>query len=200
MHYKNRNSGLHLFVWGFLLGLLIILGWLCDLMSGSNTLDQLIFGTSLTVGLTLSWYLLRDELTMFYLRVSEHVFELHHRVRTAIFFLTGSIVFFLIMYGSRTYILNAFNKMDDVPPEWVLAFEKQCGKPVPPHWFYHHLRNIYQYCLFFGGIVLGVTFDSLFLGGTIVYYNKTSEEHYPVKGIVRWLIVALQFYLLQFAW
>lgn len=104
------------------------------------------------------------------------------------------------MYGARTYIIHAFNKMDDVPPEWVLAFEKQCGKPVSPHWFYHHLRNIYQYCLFFGGIVLGVTFDSLVLGGTIIYYNKTNEENYPLKGIIRWLIICLQFFALQWIW
>jgi len=183
-HNKNRNSALFFGIWAFLLGLLVVLGWICELMTGSNSLDQLIFGSTLCVGFSLFWYLLRDEITMFYLRVSEHVYELHHKIRIVVFFLAGVIIFFGIMYGSRTFIINAFNKMDDVPPEWVLAFEKQCGKPASPHWFYFHLRNIYQYSLFFGGIVLGVTFDSLVLGGTIVLYNKTNEEEYPIKGIV----------------
>jgi len=139
-HYKNRQSTLFFVIWAFLLGLLIVIGWVGDLMLGSNTLDQVIFGTSISIGFTLTWYALRDELTMFYLWVSEHVFELHQKIRIVVFFLVGVIVFFLIMYGSRTYIIHAFNKMDDVPPEWVLAFEKQCGKPVAPHWFYYHLR------------------------------------------------------------
>jgi len=104
------------------------------------------------------------------------------------------------MYGSKEYITHAFNKMDDVPPEWVLAFERQCGKPSTPHWYYFHLRSIYTFCLFFGGIILGVTFDSLLLGGTIVSYNKTIGEEYPLKGIARWILAVLVFYAFMFGW
>lgn len=118
------------------------------------------------------------------------------KIRIVINLLVSVIVFFLVMYGARTYIISAFNKMDDVPPEWVLAFEKQCGKPTSPHWFYFHLRMIYQYSLFFIGIALGVTFDSLVLGGTIIFFNKTSEENYPLKGILRWLIICAEFLIL----
>lgn len=38
-HYKNRQSNLFFFIWAFLLGLLVVLGWIGDLMMGSNTLD-----------------------------------------------------------------------------------------------------------------------------------------------------------------
>jgi len=104
------------------------------------------------------------------------------------------------MLGSRAYIIKAFNDLDDVPPEWVLAFEKQCGKARHPHWFYLHLRNIYGLGLFFGGIVLGVTFDSLFLGGTIVQHNKTTEDNWPLYGVVRWIILSIFWYGSYWLW
>lgn len=66
-HYKNRQSSLFFVIWAFFLGVVIVLGWLGDLMLGSNSLDQVIFGTSISIGFTLTWYLLRDELTMFFL-------------------------------------------------------------------------------------------------------------------------------------
>jgi len=49
-------------------------------------------------------------------------------------------------------------------------------------------------------MILGVTFDSLVLGGTIIFYNKTSEENFPLKGILRWLIICIEFFALQYAW
>ena len=54
------------------------------------------------------------------------------------------------------------------------------------------------------GVTLGVTVDSLFLGGTIVDFNKTLEVEagalFPVKGVMRWMIAGLQFYGLAGLW
>lgn len=61
-HNHNRNSPVIFFAFGALLGLVIILGWVSEIMTGSNSLDQVLFGTSLSLGFTLTWYLLRDEL------------------------------------------------------------------------------------------------------------------------------------------
>lgn len=104
------------------------------------------------------------------------------------------------MYGSRAYIIKAFNDLDDVPPEWVLAFEKQCGKARHPHWFYLHLRNIYGLGLLFGGIILGVTVDSLLLGGTIIASTKTNEDNWPLLGVVRWIILGIFWFGIGWLW
>lgn len=55
------------------------------------------------------------------------------------------------------------------------------------------------------GSVLGVVFDSLLLGGTIINYNKTNMadedgRNFPLKGFLRWAIVVLQFFIIKLAW
>lgn len=66
-HNHNRSSPIIFFVFGSLLGLVILLGWFSEIMTGSNSLDQVLFGSSLSIGFTLVWYLLRDELQKYYL-------------------------------------------------------------------------------------------------------------------------------------
>ncbi len=61
-HHLNRNSPLVFTIWGLLLGLVIVLGWFSEIMTGSNSFDQVLFGSSLSIGFTFTWYLLRDEL------------------------------------------------------------------------------------------------------------------------------------------
>lgn len=38
------------------------------------------------------------------------------------------------------------------------------------------------------------------LGGTIVFYNKTSDENFNLKGALRWVICIAEFYALKYAW
>lgn len=77
-HNRNRQSNVVFAIYGALLGFLMILGWINELMTGSNSIDQLLFGTSVSLGFTLLCYVFRDAMTGYFLRVSEHVFELHH--------------------------------------------------------------------------------------------------------------------------
>jgi heme A synthase len=139
-HNKNRHSSFFFALSSILLGFLVILGWVYDMLMGANTFDQVVFGTSISVGFTVVLYALRDEMSVYFIQVSEHVYEMNHKIRILAFFLIGTIFFIVIMYGARTYIIYEFNRMEDVPPEWVQAFEQQCGKPMVPHWFYYHLR------------------------------------------------------------
>ncbi len=74
-----------------------------------------------------------------------------------------------------------------------------------PAFYYLHLKNTYGYMLLFFGTILGVTFDSLVLGGTMINYNKTNEIveeqfNFPLKGFLRWGITVLQCYIIKFAW
>ena len=107
-----------------------------------------------------------------------------------------------MIFGSKGIVEYYFNQMGDIPPKWIEEYLHECDKLVHPSFFYLHLHTIYTYAFLLLGCVLGVTADSVFMDGTIIDYNKTLEMEkgnsiIPFKGIFRWAIVALQFYILK---
>lgn len=174
-HPRNRRSPTAAKIGMAILAVVMIFGWIHELISGGNSLDQIVFGTSLGFGMVFTWYLMRNVVSIFFLKVSEQVDDISEKIRVIVFGVVAILVAILLGYLCRWYTIREFNIMDDVPPEWVLEYERECGRVQHPAWFYLHLQNIYRYLLFFLGTSLGVVFDSLVLGGTIVTYNKTHE-------------------------
>lgn len=204
-HFTHRRNRTLQLVFAIALAVVVVLGWLAEIMGGSNSLDQVLLGSSLGLGICLSWYLLRDELSIFFIRISEQVEFWSEKIWVIVYFLVGIAITLILMLWAHYWVIAEFNKAKDVPPEWVLIYEQKCGKVKHPTFYYLHLKNTYAYMLLFLGCILGVTFDSLVLGGTMINYNKTNEIteeqfNFPIKGFLRWGITVLQCILIKTVW
>jgi len=188
-------------VTGVLLSMVVVFGWIEEMAIGSNSLDQVILGSSIGIAICFTWFMLRDEASVLFIKLSEHVEFWQEKLRVIIFTIVCLIIFFVTAFFAHYWVIHMFNKAEDVPPDWVLEYENQCGRVKHPAFYYLHLQRIYNYLFFFVGVVLGVTIDSLLLGGTIVNYNIHNEMDMSIKGLRglgRWLIAIGIWYLCQF--
>ena len=80
-----------------------------------------------------------------------------------------------MIFISKWYCERQFDLMQEIPPQWVEEYQRECDQSIHPSWFYLHLSRIYMFAFLWLGCTLGVLADSMFLGGTIVDYNKTLE-------------------------
>ena len=58
---------------GILMGMMVLFSWFSEIITGSNSIDQVLLGSSLGVGFCMLWYLLRDEICILFIQVSEQV-------------------------------------------------------------------------------------------------------------------------------
>ena len=182
-----------------------MIGWFSEVGTGANSWDQVIFGTSLGLDFIFMWYVLRDDLCIYFIRVTEQCREGYEKLRAIIFLVVSIVIYLIAVLVSRWFAIKRFNDFHEVPPEWVDEYERMCGKLTHPSWFYLHLQNIYAYSFFFLGTVIGVVIDHFLLGGTIINYNKTSTvdgdgENIPWKGMIRTIIAGVILYGFKFLW
>ena len=204
-HFKFRNNTFCISFWVFALLGAIMIGWFAEVGTGANSWDQVIFGTSLGLGFIFTWYVLRDDLCIFFIRVTEQCREGYEKFRAIVFLVVSIVVYLVAVLFSRWFSINRFNEFENVSPLWVDEYESMCGKLTHPSWFYLHLQNIYAYSFFFLGTVVGVVIDHFLLGGTIINYNKTSPvdgdgENIPWKGMCRTIIAGVILYGFKFLW
>lgn len=121
-HPKNRVNTTLLSFSAAVITVITLLSWVNEMMSGSNSLDQVIFGTSLGLGMCFTWYMLRDDVCVYYLKISEHADHISEWINVIFFALFGTGIAFGLWFASKWYVNREFNKMDDVPPEWVLEY------------------------------------------------------------------------------
>ena len=57
-HYKNRDNAMCSILTSILLGMLVLFSWFSEVITGSNSIDQVLLGSSLGVGFCMLWYLL----------------------------------------------------------------------------------------------------------------------------------------------
>jgi hypothetical protein len=109
-HHKNRANPLWQLVWAITLAVVVVLGWLAEIMGGSNSFDQVLLGSSLGMGICFSWYLLRDELSIFFIRISEQVEFWSEKILVILYFFGGLAITLALMLSAHYWVISEFNK------------------------------------------------------------------------------------------
>ena len=160
---------------------------------GSHSLDQVILGVSFGMSLALMMYVFKDFLVIQFLKISETIFSR----KTVLIILASGFIVCVLDFFLCSYLITRATKQ--IPQEWISNYIAQCGEIQEPAFYNKHRSNVYLYNFLFYTPLFAACIDSLFLNGTIIDHNQTSEEG-PIKGMTRWLICGVQFYMLKTTW
>jgi hypothetical protein len=163
---------------------------------GVNTFDQVLFAMTLGYGFfCIVYYYFRDAACESLLKSSEKMVP---SSRVMLSCLGYSAMLAVAAIGIRIYYYY-MTKGFTVNPKWKSNHLDDCGHLGFPSFFDKELFFAYKFVYLAIGVMVGIGFDSLVLGGTRVDYNqlRTSEDRNPTVGFILRLVITIAWVLLS---
>lgn len=150
---------------------------------GINTLDQVFYGMFLAYGIfCVVYFFVKDWAIHRYILISEKMIPVSKIVITSV---QQIILIVLLIIVARIYY--AFQTSGfTVNPHWKSEHADKCKILSFPGFFDKEMGRIYNFLFLDLGIIIGLVFDSLILGGTRVDYNqlRESEDRNSLVGFI----------------
>ena len=191
---KERDFGF--WVWVTFIIFTVFLISYAAMYLGINTLDQVVYAMCLGYGLfCVVYFYLKDWAVQRYILVSEKMIPSSQVIVNLV---QQVVLVVLLIVGVR--ILYYFQIQDfTVNPNWKSEHFDECGILPFPAFFDKEMSLTYNFLYLDLGIVVGLAFDSLVLGGTRTDFNqlRTSEERSPILGFVFRFLITVGWILLN---
>jgi len=187
-YMKDKNNDFKFWVYLSLVFYLVFLIAYAGMYIGAQTLDQVLFAMCLGYGFfCILYYFHKDSACERIVKVSEKMLP---NSKTLGYFLIHLIFMGVLLIIARVFYHFQIKDFT-VNPGWKSEHYDQCGLLTFPSFFDKEMLYAYNFAYLFFGIALGLTFDSIVLGGTRVDYNQVreSEDRKPfIAFIIRFLV------------
>lgn len=194
-YQKTKANDFSYWMYLALLIFLVFMIAFSDMYLGINSFEQVFLAMNLGYGLfCVMYYYFKDGATDRAIKVSERIVS----TQKVILYFVLNLVFIVIGLIVAKVIYHYLVKDFYVNPKWQAQHFKNCGELPAISFFDKELTFVYQFLFLSLGVQLGITIDSILLGGTKVDYNqlRKSEDRNPLVGFIVRLIITVAWVLL----
>ncbi|CAI2366914.1 unnamed protein product [Moneuplotes crassus] len=155
---------------------------------GINTIDQVFYAMFLGHGIfCVSYFFIKDWAIERYVLISELMIPVSQIVITVLQQIVLIIILIVVIRVYYGFQVSGFT----VNPHWKSEHVDKCKLLPFPGFFDKEMGRVYNFLFLDLGVIVGIAFDSLLLGGTRVDYNqlRESEDRNSLVGFIfRYLI------------
>ena len=189
-YQKLKNNDMSYWIWLTLVIFIVFLVSYASMYVGSNSLDQVLFALTLGYGLfCVYYYYFKDMVCERAILVSEKMME----TSKILMYICIHILLMVVFVLASRYYYSVKTKDYVVNPEWIEEHKKQCGSLKFPSFFDKEMLYIYRFIYLDLGLAIGITLDSLLLGGTRVDFNhpRKSDNSLPIVAFLIRFVLTL---------
>ena len=194
-YQQSKGNEVSFWIWLTLVIFGVFLVAFAAMTLGINSLDQVFYAACIGYGMfCVVYFFLKDWSVSKFVLISEKMIPSSQIIVT---FIQQALVTVLLIIGGR--VLYYFQIQDfTVNPRWKSEHFDECGILAFPSFFDKEMWFIYNFLYLDLGILVGIVFDSLILGGTRTDYNqlRKSEDRSPIVGFVFMFLITLAWILL----
>ena len=162
---------------------------------GLNTLDQVLYAMLIGYGVfCVVYFFVKDWAIQRYILISEKMIPSSQIIMTSIQQIALIVILLVLTRVYYSFQIDGFT----VNPKWKSEFLDDCGFLAFPSFFDKEMSMVYNFLYLDLGVVIGLVFDSLILGGTRTDYNqlRASEERNSLVGFIFRFVITIGWVLL----